>query len=195
MEMKVIDETLLDTTTRNAEESPRLRKNYNFHKSESDPVNWMLNGLQRGTFVQPHRHLAPERDEMVVVLRGRVASFVFDEAGNVTQKAVIDPQAGTYGFHIPAGEWHGLLVLQDGGLRGEAGAFRSVDARECGSVVAFSGRCRGGYPVSRKVGSGAGIKVGIFDSPAAWLFCGENRKFSERLYHGTVGRRAGRIVG
>ena len=100
----MIDETLLDTTTRNAEESPRLRKNYNFHKSESDPVNWMLNGLQRGTFVQPHRHLAPERDEMVVVLRGRVASFVFDEAGNVTQKAVIDPQAGTYG----------LLVLQDG---------------------------------------------------------------------------------
>ena len=114
MEMKVIDETLLDATTRNAEESPRLRKNYNFHKSESDPVNWLLNGLQRGTFVQPHRHLAPERDEMVVVLRGRVASFVFDEAGNVTQKAVIDPQAGTYGFHIPAGELHGLLVLQDG---------------------------------------------------------------------------------
>ena len=92
----MIDETLLDTTTRNAEESPRLRKNYNFHKSESDPVNWMLNGLQRGTFVQPHRHLAPERDEMVVVLRGRVASFIFDEAGNVTQKAVIDPQADTF---------------------------------------------------------------------------------------------------
>ena len=187
MEMKVIDETLLDTTTRNAEESPRLRKNYNFHKSESDPVNWMLNGLQRGTFVQPHRHLAPERDEMVVVLRGRVASFVFDEAGNVTQKAVIDPQAGMAWPVGPSGRY--------GGLRGEAGAFRSVDARECGSVVAFSGRCRGGYPVSRKVGSGAGIKVGIFDSPAAWLFCGENRKFSERLYHGTVGRRAGRIGG
>ena len=86
MEMKVIDETLLDTTTRNAEESPRLRKNYNFHKSESDPVNWMLNGLQRGTFVQPHRHLAPERDEMVVVLRGRVASFVFDPRQGMSPK-------------------------------------------------------------------------------------------------------------
>ncbi|MFQ8804563.1 MAG: WbuC family cupin fold metalloprotein [Alistipes indistinctus] len=60
-------------------------KNYNFHKSESDPVNWMLNGLQRGTFVQPHRH-RPERDEMVVVLRGRVASFVFDEGGECHPK-------------------------------------------------------------------------------------------------------------
>lgn len=135
MEMKVIDETLLDTTTRNAEENPRLRKNYNFHKSESDPVNWMLNGLQRGTFVQPHRHLAPERDEMVVVLRGRVASFVFDEAGNVTQKAVIDG-SGNLWVSYPAGEWRPVGPSgRYGGLRGEAGAFCSVDA---GNVAPWS---------------------------------------------------------
>lgn len=49
-----------------------------------------------------------------MVLRGSVASFIFNDRGEIAECAVIDPQQGVYGFDIPAGEWHSLLVLESG---------------------------------------------------------------------------------
>ena len=45
--MKIINEALLDETTGRAKQSPRLRMNYNFHEHLDDPVNRLLNALNR----------------------------------------------------------------------------------------------------------------------------------------------------
>lgn len=112
--MKIIDTALLDRTTRQALQSPRRRMNYNFHQELDDPVNRLLNAVEPGTYVRPHRHLHPEKEEMFLVLRGRVAVFTFDPAGGITETIVLDPAAGRYGAEIKAGVWHGLLVLRSG---------------------------------------------------------------------------------
>ncbi|MDR3194953.1 MAG: WbuC family cupin fold metalloprotein [Tannerella sp.] len=110
--MKTINESLLDETTAKAKQSPRLRMNCNFHRELDDPVNRLLNAMEPGTYLRPHRHCNPDREEIFLLLRGKVALFLFDDAGRIAETVVLDPQNGCYGGEIAAGIWHGLLVLE-----------------------------------------------------------------------------------
>lgn len=112
--MKLINHILLDQVTQQAKQSPRLRMNYNFHESLEDPINRLLNALEPGTYLRPHRHLNPDKDEIFLLLRGKVILFLFDEKGNITNKQLIAPSEGLYGAEIKAGVWHSLLVLESG---------------------------------------------------------------------------------
>jgi cupin fold WbuC family metalloprotein len=112
--MMIINDALLDKTTAGAKSSPRLRMNCNFHEDLNDPVNRLLNAMEPGTYLRPHRHCNPDRHEMFLLLRGRVALFLFDGEGNVTDTVMLDPRRGCYGGEIPAGVWHSLLVLETG---------------------------------------------------------------------------------
>lgn len=114
--MILINEALLNETTERAKQSPRLRMNHNFHERLDDPVNRMLNALEPGTYLRPHRHLNPDKDEIFLLLRGRVAVFLFDDDGNVSRIQILDPKDGVYGAEIKAGTWHSLLVLESGSV-------------------------------------------------------------------------------
>lgn len=114
--MKLITEQLLDETTAKAKVNPRLRMNYNFHEDLDDPVNRLLNAMEPGTYLRPHRHLNPDKDEVFLLLRGKAAVFIFDESGNVTETITLCPTEGVYGAEIKAGVWHGMLVLESGSV-------------------------------------------------------------------------------
>ena len=88
--------------------------NYNFHQTLDDPVNRLLNAMEPDTYLRPHRHLNPDKAEVFILLRGKVALFLFDDCGNVTETCILDPQKGCYGGEIPPGIWHGLVVLESG---------------------------------------------------------------------------------
>ena len=107
---------VIDIAGRIAKQSPRLRMNYNFHEHLDDPVNRLLNALEPGTYLRPHRHLNPKKDEIFLLLRGRIAVFLFDNKGEITQTQILDPKEGVYGAEIKAGTWHGLLVLESGSV-------------------------------------------------------------------------------
>ncbi len=62
----IIDNDLLDQVSAQAEASPRLRMNYNFHQSLEDKCHRMLNAVEPGTVVPIHRH--PTKDESFVIL-------------------------------------------------------------------------------------------------------------------------------
>ncbi|MCC8188390.1 MAG: WbuC family cupin fold metalloprotein, partial [Bacteroides sp.] len=112
--MKIIDTSLLDTVSSQAQSNPRLRMNYNFHTSMEEPIHRMLNAMEPGTFVPPHRHMDPDKLEVYIVLRGSLVAVEFDEAGNILQKVVLGPESGRYGLEIPARTWHSLAVLEPG---------------------------------------------------------------------------------
>ena len=109
--MKLINEKLLDETTQKAKQSPRLRMNYNFHETLDDPVNRLLNAMEPGTYLRPHRHLNPDKTEVFILLRGKAALFLFHPCRTVTDTFILDPRRGRYGGEIPAGVCHGLVVL------------------------------------------------------------------------------------
>ena len=114
--MKLIDKNLLDETTARAKISPRLRMNYNFHERLDEPVNRILNAMEPGTYLRPHRHCNPDKTEIFILLRGKVAFFLFDNDGQITNTVLLDPLNGCYGAEIAAGVWHGLLVLESGSV-------------------------------------------------------------------------------
>lgn len=118
--MQLIDENLLNQTCAKAKKSARLRMNHNFHADNADPINRLINAMELGTYVRPHRHLTPNKDEAYILLRGRVGVFVFDDDGCILEKHILDPKQGMYGGDIKAGTWHTVVVLESGSVLYEA---------------------------------------------------------------------------
>jgi len=114
--MKIIDKQLLDDTMEKAMKSPRLRMNHNFHDILDDPINRLINAMEPGTYLRPHRHKNPDKIEIFLLLRGKVAFFLFDDDGNITEHYNLDPATGVYGGEIPADVWHTLVVLTSGSV-------------------------------------------------------------------------------
>jgi len=110
--MKVFDKDLLDKTSEAAKRSSRSRMNHNFHEDTDDLLNRLINAIEPDSYVRPHRHLNPDKEEIFFLLRGRAVFFLFDDSGNITNKLMLSPTDGVYGAEIPAGIWHCLLVLE-----------------------------------------------------------------------------------
>ncbi|MDE6436690.1 MAG: WbuC family cupin fold metalloprotein [Muribaculaceae bacterium] len=57
-----------------------------------------------------YRH--PHTVETYIILRGRMFVVFYDNLGVATQRYLLDPTIGNYGVQIPAGQWHGIEVLE-----------------------------------------------------------------------------------
>ena len=95
----VINEQLLNEVTGQAQASPRLRMNYNFHQSLEDKCHRMLNAVEPGTVVPIHRH--PTKDESFVILRGKVRVTTHNDDGSIIEDVVLRQESGNYGVDIP----------------------------------------------------------------------------------------------
>src|SRR5580698_2789534 len=117
-EVKLISSSLFDTVEALAEASPRLRMNHNFHSGPADNPHRFLNVLLRGTYIRPHRHLAPPKSESFIVLEGMADVVLFDEDGAITARhhlgdqrlGVESPEGRLWGVDIPPGVWHTILA-------------------------------------------------------------------------------------
>lgn len=117
--VQIIDDALFEATLARAAEAPRGRVNHNFHPSLEDNPHRFLNVMRRGTYVTPHRHLDPPKSETFVILRGEVAFFVFDDAGEVVRcERLADPSRREHatGIDLGPGVWHSLAVLSESAI-------------------------------------------------------------------------------
>ena len=112
--MKIIDTTLLDQVSAEAKDSPRLRMNFNFHGSLEDKCHRFLNAVEPGTKVEIHRH--PTKDETFILLRGKVRVLTYNDAGEILDDTILDPQEGRYGVDIPKNVWHNVECLESGSV-------------------------------------------------------------------------------
>ena len=118
-----------------ADHSERKRMNYNFHGQMNDSIQRMLNAMNRGTYLQPHKHKDPDKREVFIILTGRVAVIEFDDEGAIINHIILDPKQGNYGTEIPVGTWHSLVVLEDGSVIYEVkdGPYSPVDDKNFAS--------------------------------------------------------------
>ena len=112
--MQLINSTLLNEVTKQAQDSPRLRMNFNFHDSLDAEAQRLLNALEPGTILPIHRH--PHTAETYLLLRGKIRVMFYNDMKEETESTELDPQTGNYGVHIPAGQWHTLEVLEAGSV-------------------------------------------------------------------------------
>ena len=112
--MERINKELLDSVSEKAKVSPRLRMNYNFHKSLDEKCHRFLNAVEPGTIVPIHKH--PTKDETFVILRGKVKVTTHSDDGAVIDSVLLCPDNGQYGVNIPKGVWHTLESLESGSV-------------------------------------------------------------------------------
>ena len=116
MLMKKITNIELESLTAQAQNSGRLRKNYNYHKELSDTLQRMLNAMEPFTYVQPHKHENPDKREAFVILTGRIVAIQFDMYGNIEDYIVLDRELGNYGAEFEEGVYHMLISLKKGSV-------------------------------------------------------------------------------
>ncbi|AFZ43821.1 hypothetical protein PCC7418_1641 [Halothece sp. PCC 7418] len=112
--LKLLNQTLIDTVANAAANSQRLRKNHNFHQL-SEQVQRFINIMQPGTYVRPHRHLRPEDSngfEFFLVLQGKVGILLFDQSGKVIESERLSSEDHNYGLEIAEGTFHTLVALE-----------------------------------------------------------------------------------
>lgn len=72
----------------------------------------MFNAVQPGSYIPPHRHLDPPKDESWIVLRGALAFFTFDEEGSVGECLEVRADGDVFGVDLEPGVYHTFLALE-----------------------------------------------------------------------------------
>lgn len=114
--MKIINQDRLDQLSREASESPRLRKNLNMHDEYTDVCQRLFNAMEPGTYIRPHRHVDPPKPECFMAVRGKMALVVFDDKGEVGQVVPFGDSYDVMAIDLPSGQWHTLIVLEPGSI-------------------------------------------------------------------------------
>lgn len=109
--MKVIDKKLMDDLFAAALASPRKRSHFNLHETLDAPIHRLVMALADGTYIQPHRHLATEKTELFIVLRGRCLMLTFNDAGVVQHRFELEAGGDTVAVESDPGVWHTVLPL------------------------------------------------------------------------------------
>ena len=117
--LRLFDAAFLDRLAAEAAAAPRRRQNFNLHAAADYPCQRFFNALCADSYVQPHRHADPAKDETLVLLRGKLGAVIFDEAGQVVSAVVLRPGQTA---DVPHGTFHTWLALEDGTIFFEAKA-------------------------------------------------------------------------
>ncbi len=139
--MRIIDQYLLDRLSSEAGSIPRLRKNFNLHSSDDFCCHRLFNAIEPGSYVRPHRHLDPAKDETMVAVRGRLGIVVFDDAGNVLECVIIGPEEPALAVDIPHGVFHTVVGLEKGTVffESKAGPYLPLTDEEKGGWAPAEG--------------------------------------------------------
>ena len=109
-----IDRVLVAAKVADAKRNFRRREIHCFHEGDDDPLHRMLNAIEPGSYVQPHRHLFPPKAESLIILSGSLGVVPFHDDG-VPDKAnlvLLFQERGVVGVDIRAGVWHTFVSLE-----------------------------------------------------------------------------------
>ncbi len=112
--MKLIDAQLLASVTEQAQNSPRLRMNYNFHENADSKSQRLLNALEMGTELPIHRHI--NTPETYILLKGSIRVLFYNTQKELIESAILNPLEGKFGIDIPAGQFHTIEILENGSV-------------------------------------------------------------------------------
>ncbi len=112
--MKVVTGELVAKVSADARKNPRLRQNYNIHPSDESRCHRLLNAIEPGSYIRPHRHLDPEKDEAFILMSGRLGIVIFSDAGEVVETLLLSHASGNLAADIPHGVCHTALSLESG---------------------------------------------------------------------------------
>lgn len=112
----VFNTEFLDKLSEQARENPRLRQMYDLRNTPEDNTQRFLNALEPGTVLPIHKH--PLCNTVIILLRGAIRHFEYDDNGNVTEHADIKHE----------GDFQPLVMI-------EANKYHNIECLESGTVI------------------------------------------------------------
>ncbi len=113
--IKITNE-LISNISKKAAACGRKRTNYNFHKSYDAVIQRLLNAAELGTYIQPHKHENPDKEEIFIMLRGKVVIVEFNSKGKIIDHTILDEKGGAKAVEIPPRTWHTFITLRPGSV-------------------------------------------------------------------------------
>ena len=97
-----------------AQLNPRKREILALHRGNTDALQRMLNAVQPGSYLRPHRHLCPPKAELLIILSGAMAfvSFLDDGSPDTQTFALLHPTRGSLAVDCREGIWHTFFALE-----------------------------------------------------------------------------------
>ncbi|MDO8698164.1 MAG: WbuC family cupin fold metalloprotein [Pseudomonas sp.] len=128
---RFLDRALFADLAAQAAANPRRRQHHNLHQMD-EACHRMVVGLQPGSYIPPHRHLADDKAETLLALQGCFGLLIFTEAGELLEKRLLQAGGECAGVDLPPGVFHGLVVLAADSVLFEckAGPYRPVSEAE-----------------------------------------------------------------
>ncbi len=111
--IKHVDSLLLSELLAAARSNARQRQHCNFHASHDDPSQRLFVAITPASYIQPHRHLAYPKDELFVIIQGKIAVIIFSESGELETVTVAASNSQSVGCEVLAGAWHTVIALEE----------------------------------------------------------------------------------
>ncbi|MDE2440202.1 MAG: WbuC family cupin fold metalloprotein [Betaproteobacteria bacterium] len=130
--IQFIDQALLAELSASAAQLPRRRMHRNFHPDETYPAHRLLVAIEPDSYVPPHRHLSPAKDETLLILRGSLGVIFFDQHGVVERYTILRAGGETLGVDVPHGVFHCVMALEPGTVifEAKAGPYSPIGPEE-----------------------------------------------------------------
>jgi cupin fold WbuC family metalloprotein len=128
---RTIDNQAIDNLIAAARTTPRRRKNLNVHPSDESKAHRLLNAVEPDSYIRPHRHLDPEKDETFGWLRGSFLVLLFNDDGTIAESHRLAPDHALF-VTIPSAAWHTIVSLETGSVffEAKAGPYRPLQESE-----------------------------------------------------------------
>lgn len=107
-----LSEQMIEEGLKASRQSERLRIILPIHRKQDAKVQRMINFLQPGTYIRPHKHPLAHATESLVLLQGSIRFYTFDDKGNVltVREVASNPIPGV--LDIEPDIWHAFIVLE-----------------------------------------------------------------------------------
>lgn len=137
----LITTDLIDRAVAASKQSPRKRIIQPLHKSSDARLHRMLNAMQPGSYIQPHRHLFPPKAESVIVLRGAIYAFIFNNNGEIDVIHTIKAGSINLGIDSEPGVFHTFVAIEDDTVLFEVkpGPYSQADDKDFASWAPAEG--------------------------------------------------------
>jgi len=109
----LISADLIDRCVTASRQSPRQRIIQPLHKTSDAQLHRMLNAMQPGSYIQPHRHLFPPKAESVIVLQGAIYVFIFEDDGTIDAVHTVRAGSINLGIDSEPGVFHTFAAIEE----------------------------------------------------------------------------------
>lgn len=111
-----ITKSLLREKSGHAKLNRRGREILVLHDGDGDTLQRMLNAIEPGSYIRPHRHVTPPKAEGLIVLAGAVGFVPFTSSGQPDEASFVHMggESEVLGVDYRAGVWHSFFALEPG---------------------------------------------------------------------------------